>query len=270
MSGICSVCGKKEMLPYKCKFCGWTYCSEHRLPENHECTGLDILKKQTRDSGRIVYNPESEPVNKQKMGILGLSRRDKSPYAIPVSRNYSLYIMIACVVVYLLQLIFWPEFNNYFMLTPSEVTSKPWTIFTYMFLHSKYRVFHIVVNMMVLFFFGPILERKIGSHRFLTVYFGAGLISAIGHMVFSGSPVLGASGAIYGIFACLAVLEPEIRVYFYFIPMKITQALVLFAAINILFMGSNDMIAHAAHLSGLVFGLFMGLKLKKSVSKSAW
>ncbi|MDF1557250.1 MAG: rhomboid family intramembrane serine protease [ANME-2 cluster archaeon] len=270
MSGICSVCGKKEMLPYKCKFCGWTYCSQHRLPENHECTGLEILKTQTRNSGRIVYQPEPEPLSKRNIGIPGLGRRVKSPYAIPVSRNYSLYIIMVCVVVYLLQLIFWPEFDNLFMLTPSEVASKPWTLFTYMFLHSKFRVFHILFNMLVLFFFGPILERKIGSYRFLSVYFGAGLLSALGHMVFSGSPVLGASGAIYGIFACLAVLEPEIRVYVYFIPMKIAQALVLFALIDILMMGSNDMIAHAAHLSGLVFGLYMGLKLKKGISRSSW
>jgi len=267
MSGICSVCGKKEMLPYKCKFCGWTYCSEHRLPENHECPGLEILKTQARDSGRIVYNPEPEPVSKRNMGIPGLSRRIKSPYAIPVSRNYSLYIMMACVVVFFLQQLI-PAFTGLFLLVPQMAAIRPWTVFTYMFLHGS--GIHLLFNMMVLFFFGPILERKIGSYKFLSVYFGAGLFSALGHMVFSGSPVLGASGAIYGIFACLALLDPEIRVYVIIIPMKITQALVLFAAIDIFLMGSNDMIAHAAHLSGLAFGLYMGLKLKKGVSKSAW
>jgi membrane associated rhomboid family serine protease len=267
MAEICSLCGKKEMLPYKCKFCGWTYCSEHRLPENHACTGLEILKKQTRDSGRIVYNPESEPVKKRKMGIPGLSRRDRSPYSIPVSRNYSLYIIMVCVAAFFLQQLI-PGFTGLFLLIPQIAAIRPWTVFTYMFLHGSGG--HLFFNMLVLFFFGPILERKIGSHQFLSVYFGAGLLSALGHMVFSGSPVLGASGAIYGIFACLAVLEPEIRVYVYFIPMKIAQALVLFAAIDILMMGSNDMIAHAAHLSGLVFGLYMGLKLKKHVSRSPW
>ncbi|MCL7413060.1 MAG: rhomboid family intramembrane serine protease [ANME-2 cluster archaeon] len=267
MSGICSVCGKKEMLPYKCKFCGWIYCSEHRLPENHECTGLEILKQRTRDSGRIMYNPEPEPVKKRSMGIPGLGRQIKSPYAIPVTRNYSMYIMMACVVVFFLQQ-FIPSFTGLFLLVPRLVALRPWTVFTYMFLHGS--VGHLFFNMLVLFFFGPILERKIGSYQFLVVYFGAGLLSALGHMVFSGSPVLGASGAIYGIFACLALLEPEIRVYVYFIPMKIAQALVLFAAIDILMIGSNDMIAHAAHLSGLVFGLYMGLKLKKSVSRSPW
>lgn len=253
------------MLPYKCKFCGWTYCSEHRLPENHECPGLETLKTQARDSGRIVYNPEPEPVSKRNIGIPGLSRRIKSPYAIPVSRNYSLYIIITCVAVFFLQQLI-PAFTNLFLLVPQLAAIRPWTVFTYMFLHESAR--HLLFNMIVLFFFGPILERKIGSYKFLSVYFGAGLFSALGHMVFSGSPVLGASGAIFGIFACLAVLDPEIRVYVIIIPMKITQALVLFAVLNIL--GFNDMMAHEAHLSGLAFGLYMGLKLKKSVSKSAW
>lgn len=267
MSGICSVCGKKEMLPYKCKFCGWIYCSEHRLPENHDCPGLEVLKQQTRNSGRIIYNPEPEPVKKRSMGFPGLGRQIKSPYAIPVSRNYSMYIMMACVIIFFLQQLI-PAFTGLFLLVPRLAVIRPWTIFTYMFLHGG--VGHLFFNMLVLFFFGPILERKIGSYQFLIVYFGAGLLSALGHMVFSDSPVLGASGAIYGIFACLALLEPEIRVYVYFIPMRIIQALVLFAAIDILMMGSNDMIAHAAHLSGLVFGLYMGLRLKKSGSRSPW
>ncbi len=268
MAGICSICGKKEMLPYKCKYCGWTYCSEHRLPENHNCPGLEKLKTQVRESGRIMYQPEPETTKKYTIGLPGLGGRGRSPYAIPVSRNYSLYLIMLCVITFFLQLIFRPYFDYYFMFIPELVAVHPWTVFTYMFLHGSGS--HLFFNMLVLFFFGPTLERKIGSHKFLIVYFGAGLLSALGHMIFSGSPVLGASGAIYGIFACLALLEPDIRVYVYFFPMKITQALVLFALVDILMMGSNDMIAHAAHLSGLVFGLYMGFKIKKEMKRSVW
>lgn len=267
MADICSICGKKEMLPYKCKYCGWTYCSEHRLPENHNCPGLEKLKTQVRESGRIMYQPEQKTTKKHTIGLPGLWHRERSPYAVPISRNYSLYIIMLCVVTYFLQLIFWP-FTEFFMFIPQLAAVRPWTIFTYMFLHGS--GFHLFVNMLVLFFFGPTLERKIGSHKFLIVYFGAGLLSALGHMIFSGSPVVGASGAIYGIFACLALLEPDIRVYVYFLPMKITQALVLFALIDILMIGSNDMIAHAAHLFGLIFGLYMGFKIKKEMKRSVW
>jgi hypothetical protein len=267
MADICSICGKKEMLPYKCKYCGWTYCSEHRLPENHNCPGLEKLKTQVRESGRIMYQPEQKTTKKHTIGLPGLWHRERSPYAVPISRNYSLYLIMLCVVTYFLQLIFWP-FTEFFMFIPQLAAVRPWTIFTYMFLHGS--GFHLFVNMLVLFFFGPTLERKIGSHKFLIVYFGAGLLSALGHMIFSGSPVVGASGAIYGIFACLALLEPDIRVYVYFLPMKITQALVLFALIDILMIGSNDMIAHAAHLFGLIFGLYMGFKIKKEMKQSVW
>ena len=268
MADICSICGKKEMLPYKCKYCGWTYCSEHRLPENHNCPGLEKLKAQVRESGSIMYQPEPETTKKHTIGLPGLGHRGRSPYAVPISRNYSLYIIMLCVVTYFIQLIFWPYFTNYFMFIPELAAVRPWTVFTYMFLHGSVR--HLFINMFVLFFFGPTLEKKIGSYKFLIVYFGAGLLSVLGHMIFSGSPVVGASGAIYGIFACLALLEPGMRVYVTFFPMKITQALVLFAFIDILMMGSNDMIAHGAHLSGLVFGLYMGFKIKKEMKRSVW
>lgn len=267
MADICSICGKKEMLPYKCKYCGWTYCSEHRLPENHNCPGLEKLKTQVRESGRIMYQPEQKTTKKHTIGLPGLWHRERSPYAVPISRNYSLYLIMLCVVTYFLQLIIWP-FTEFFMFIPQLALVRPWTVFTYMFLHGS--GFHLFLNMLVLFFFGPTLERKIGSHKFLIVYFGAGLLSALGHMIFSGSPVVGASGAIYGIFACLALLEPDMRVYVSFFPMKITQALVLFALADILLMGSNDMVAHAAHLSGLVFGLYMGFKIKKEMKQSVW
>jgi hypothetical protein len=89
-------------------------------------------------------------------------------------------------------------------------------------------------------------------------------------MVVSTSPVLGASGAIYGIFACLAIMMPELRVFVLFFPMKIIQALVLFAFVDIVMYGSGDMIAHAAHLSGMLFGLFMGYRFKKVKNKQMW
>lgn len=266
MAELCSICGKSEILPYKCKFCGWTYCSEHRLPERHSCPGLDKLKAQVRSSGKIVYQPVEEPVRKKSIGLGGLLRRERSPYSVPISRNYSLYIIIICLVVFFLQLI--PGFRESFLLVPQLVIDRPWTLFTYMFLHGS--TSHIFFNMLVLFFFGPILERKIGSMQFLTVYFGAGLFSALGHIAVSPSPVLGASGAIYGVFACLALLDPDIRVYVYFIPMRIVQALALFALIDLLMIGADDRVAHAAHLFGLLFGLYMGYRLKKELTPSPW
>lgn len=96
------------------------------------------------------------------------------------------------------------------------------------------------------------------------IFFASGVIAGIGHSLTSITPVLGASGALYGVFGALAVIEPRMTVYVYFIPMKISMAVVLFALMDFLLIGSGDMIAHAAHLSGLLVGLIAGVNLKKS------
>ena len=54
----CAVCGKQERMPFKCKFCGNTYCSEHRLPENHDCVGLEIYREEWKNKpDKWVYEP---------------------------------------------------------------------------------------------------------------------------------------------------------------------------------------------------------------------
>ncbi len=66
-----------------------------------------------------------------------------------------------------------------------------------------------------------------------------------------------------GIFATLAVLMPRMRVYLFFIvPLEIWMVVILFALYDFFMIGSGDMIAHTAHLSGLFFGLLAGMWLK--------
>ena len=78
-------------------------------------------------------------------------------------------------------------------------------------------------------------------------------------------PVMGASGALMGLLGTLAVLMPKIRVYLFFIiPMEIWMVVILFALYDFLMIGSGDMIAHTAHLSGLFFGLLVGASLKRT------
>src|SRR5208337_463660 len=98
-----------------------------------------------------------------------------------------------------------------------------------------------------------------------------GILSAIGYSflsqpIFNISPgsMIGASGAIYGIFAALTILEPNLKVYVYFIPMSLKYALLLFALFDFYMVNSLDMIAHTAHLSGLLVGLYIGSRIKKT------
>jgi|Deesub1362A_J573_1020465.scaffolds.fasta_scaffold00005_123 hypothetical protein len=56
--GTCSYCGVKETMPFKCKFCGEQFCGEHRLPENHECYGLQRFKEErSKMPEKWIYEP---------------------------------------------------------------------------------------------------------------------------------------------------------------------------------------------------------------------
>jgi len=255
MSKRCEYCGFKEPLPFTCKFCGKTYCYEHHLPESHNCVGLEAYKEKIRSAGRI-YHYEPDVVRKPKSSLKVLS---------VIKSNYSLTILIIAIVSFFFERI--PGYFEYLSLNPVYVFSRPWTLVTHIFLHAN--LIHLLFNMLFLFFFGPELERRIGGRRFLEVFFISGIIAGIGYSLWSVfvlkrfAVAVGASGALFGVFACLAVLAPYIRVFIYFIPMKITHALILFALFDLVFIGSGDAIARSAHLSGVVAGLLIGRHIKE-------
>ncbi|AKB73911.1 intramembrane serine protease GlpG [Methanosarcina lacustris Z-7289] len=179
-------------------------------------------------------------------------------------------IILLCVISFFLEMVPFREFNfiSAFQFDPGFLLTRPWTLVTYIFLHNG--VWHLFFNMLVLYFFGTALEQRVGNKQFLGVFFTAGVLSAIGYTFLSQpifnispGPMIGASGAIYGVFAALTVLEPNIRVYVYFIPMRLKNALLLFAVFDFFMVNSSDMIAHTAHLSGLFVGLYMGFRMKK-------
>jgi membrane associated rhomboid family serine protease len=139
------------------------------------------------------------------------------------------------------------------------------------FLHGGFG--HIFWNMFMLFMFGTVLEKIVGHRDYITIFIVAGIVGNIGYLVFCHAIgefnwSLGASGAIYGVFACLAILYPKMRVYImFFIPAPIIFVLVGFAAVDILFMGSQDNVAHAAHLAGLIVGVAFAFHIKARAAK---
>ncbi len=265
----CNFCGFRDPMPFTCKFCGNSYCYSHRLPESHNCPGLALYKEKVRESGKLSY---SEPYLITKKHRTPVFRSLSNAFSI-VKSNYSLSIIIIAVVSYFLQNI--PGYFEFLALSPSDIVYAPWkftlNLVTNIFLHVG--PWHLIFNMMFLYFIGPELERRIGGKRFLVVFFLSGIIASIGYTLWSFftlfifnkslAPVVGASGALFGIFACLAVLAPHMRVYIIFIPMKIAEALIFFALFDLLLIGSTDPIARSAHLSGVVTGLIIGKYLKK-------
>lgn len=175
------------------------------------------------------------------------------------------------VVFFILQLVI-PEFTNFFVLDPSNILYKPYTILTSMFLHGGMN--HIFWNMYGLMMFGQILENRIGWKQFLFIYLFSGIMAAVGHIVFSiflfGSapPALGASGAIMGMLGTLIILMPELRLlFFFFVPMSLRTAGIIWIIMDLLGVFVPNGIGNIAHLVGIACGLIFGLYLKRSKKK---
>lgn len=192
------------------------------------------------------------------------SWRDRVPSGLPIS--LSGVILITCFLVFLLAQVATFFVINYLSLIPAILFERPWTIVTYMFVHLSFD--HLFWNMLFLFFFGPALEDRIGEKMFVGIYLLSGVVAALGQiLLLSGMdsfiPMVGASGALYGVLGCLAIIAPEIRVLLFFvIPLSIRWAVVLFAAVDFLSLGSMDNVAHMAHIAGLFVGLAFGYMLR--------
>ncbi len=178
----------------------------------------------------------------------------------------SLYLLAAIALVFIIQLAV-PGFTESYVFDPSLAIAQPWRFVTCMFLHADPT--HILFNGLALFMFGTILDRQVSSRQFLFIYFGAGIFGGLLYYatyllgIIPPIPALGASGAIYGILGTVAILLPDLRIFFYFIPMKIRYAVIVWIIIE--FLGTFDIssgIASAAHLGGLLFGIACGYYLK--------
>ena len=178
--------------------------------------------------------------------------------------SYSALIIAACLISAILQLII-PGYMGFFTLSGYSFFGQHhyWTILTHMFLHGGFS--HLFFNIFALFFIGPELERRIGGRNFLIVYLVSGMFAGFGYILLSSYwvGVIGASGAIYGILACLAILAPYMTIYIipFPIPIKIIYLIPLFVIINLLMIQPG--VAYMAHLSGLLVGILFGVVLKR-------
>lgn len=148
-----------------------------------------------------------------------------------------------------------------FGMVPEFITSKffLWQFLTAMFLHSDF--FHILFNMLGLFFFGPDLEWMWGSKRFLGVYMIIGVLANLFAYllnVHSTGVTLGASGAIFAVLGAYAAMYPDRQLIFMIFPIK-AKWLVLFYFIFSLLgtagLEGNGGTAYAVHLAGIVLGV---------------
>jgi len=172
-------------------------------------------------------------------------------------------LLIANVVVYFLQYTM-PVVTELFVFVPAYILYRPWTIVTYMFLHSPSSITHILFNMLGLYFFGPQVEARLGPRRFVQLYFISGISGALLSFLFAPmSPILGASAAVFGVMLAFAMFWPRVQILIYgIIPVEARVLVLITTAISLWsgFRGSTGGVADFAHLGGYV-GAYIFLRL---------
>ena len=169
--------------------------------------------------------------------------------------------------IYILQSVSGKEdvFFRLFGLVPSTFISDLmlWQPFTYMFFHAPFYssvgISHILLNMLGLWVFGRELEQAWGKTKFLRYYFitgiGSGLITYFFQMN-SDNPVIGASGAVYGILLAYGVSYPNRMLYIWgLIPVRSLWLVIIMGSIAFFgLLGNADGISHVTHISGMLIG----------------
>jgi len=198
----------------------------------------------------------------------------------PVIKN----LMIIMGMVFLLQMFVNSWFDVFFGLVPFLVWKKYflWQLFTYIFLHGGFS--HILFNLLALWMFGGELENYWGSKRFLRYFLFCGIGAGICTVLFTPEiyqhiPVIGASGAIYGILLAFAWLFPNRPIFIYFLfPIPAKYFVIIFGLIEFFASmgGPGGGVAHLTHLGGLLVGLFymayptIRQKIRREYYKRKW
>lgn len=200
----------------------------------------------------------------------------------PVTRN----LLIINVIIYIATVVN----ENYMigtfaMFYPESPLFRWWQPLTHMFMHGG--IWHILFNMYTLVMFGMVVERALGTKRFLILYFVAGFGAValhtgvewlqVRHLLASGNtadvinlyrtPIVGASGAIYGVLVAFAMLYPQARMTLLFPPVTLDAKwmVIIFIGIELFtgITGTQMGIAHFAHLGGALFGFLLVLYWRK-------
>lgn len=183
----------------------------------------------------------------------------------PISRA----ILIANILMFLLTSVFGlGTIGTELALFPTQNKNfEYWQFITHMFLHSG--ILHIGFNMLMIISFAPYCENILGKRQFLIFYLLSGVFAALTHLAFINTPdtpIIGASGAIWGVFVLFSLLKPLEKVYLFFVPIgiKISNLIKVLVAFEIFmaFFSKGDGIGHFAHLGGAFFGWMFHLYLK--------
>lgn len=263
-------------MPYRCSYCDNVYCEQHRLPESHDCHGAHKAAQAARERRRTGH----PGVEVEGGGFTTTQQRSGGQASVPfgdsmgaLEGNVTKYLLVAIAAVFALELFVQstaPDLFETLFVLDASWPSKPWTLLSSVFAHGSFT--HILFNGIILFFFGPLLEKRIGSRRFLYLVLAGGILAGLAQVSFYStflneqSGVLGISGALMAIMGALTVLGPRLKVLIFFIvPAPLWLLTIGYAVLDTFgFLAQTGNIAHLAHLTGLVLGLAAGWRLRQA------
>lgn len=200
-----------------------------------------------------------------------------------------IYINVAVFIVTFLagvvcKLMGWGEIGSFsFLAFPASFDKfllQPWSIITYMFMHGG--VWHILFNMLCLYWFGEIFLMSFSTKHLRGLYFLGGIAGAVLFMLsynifpyfqpaIDSSVVVGASASILAIIIAVAYRQPNYRVQLFLIGNVSLKYLALFAIVlDLLFITSSNAGGHIAHLGGALSGWIFAASLNKGVDLTSW
>ena len=177
------------------------------------------------------------------------------------------WIMLACIGVFIIQQVLFVQrtdvynrFQDLLAFSPASRlgTFYVWQYVTYIFLHANF--WHIFFNMFFFWMIGGLVESRLGTKRFLWLFFLCGIVGAVAQAaIFPGTSTIGASASVMGVAAACAMLYPDLPIWLFFlIPIKMRYFLWLLVILEIFGASSasaaTDRVAYFAHLGGLGAG----------------
>ncbi|QZT35606.1 rhomboid family intramembrane serine protease [Halosquirtibacter xylanolyticus] len=155
---------------------------------------------------------------------------------------------------------------------------RPWTLVTYMFVH--YSFFHILSNLLFLYWFGRIFLQYLNQKKLLSTYIIGGICGGLLYLIAfnslgvfsqSNSILLGASAAVFAIVVATAVYAPNYQLYLMFIgPVRIKYIALFYIALSTILITSNNAGGNIAHLGGALWGYLFIHFLKKGKDIGSW
>ena len=173
-------------------------------------------------------------------------------------------LLLINVAAFCIDLFLGPWFTRLLALWPVGHGFLPWQVATYAFLHGS--IGHLFFNMLGLWMFGAELERLWGPKRFMQFYAASVLTAAAAQLVvaaLSGAvyPTVGASGGLFGLLLAFGMMFPNRTIMPLFppIPMKAKVFVALYGGLELFLgvTGSQEGVAHFAHLGGMLGGFLM-------------